>query len=118
MLANNNNNTPSSSSEPFATLDSGSKGMYTRTLLEYVCENGSKGYGSATGERGRRRGFVEGAEPVDAPAAAQGAVEAVEEGDADGAEESFRVPRANVSPPRPLSRRRKMSTRRRRRNRM
>nr|GMD68107.1 protein SHOOT GRAVITROPISM 5-like [Ipomoea batatas] len=49
MLANNNN-TPSSSSEPFATLDSNNKGMYARTLLEYVCENGSKGYGWANAD--------------------------------------------------------------------
>ncbi|KAF7813475.1 zinc finger protein SHOOT GRAVITROPISM 5-like [Senna tora] len=46
-------------------------------------------------------------EPADAPAAAQGAVEVAEAGDAGGEEARVRVPRAHVLAPRPLPRARR-----------
>ena len=49
----------------------------------------------------------EGPESADAPEEAQGAVEAAEEGEPGGAEEGFRVPRADVPPPRSLPRSRR-----------
>lgn len=49
-------------------------------------------------------GIPEGPKPADAPAEAQGAVEAAEEGDPGGEEEGVCVPRTNLLAPRPVSR--------------